>query len=305
MADEKDRNFRIYFYNKFGVSAVEEKKHIESLLKEERVDVEKLKFFLLRFPLPSVYRLDVWKVLLGVWPAERSLHEFAQDARRQTYTNLYDALKVMERVDDSTPLPEVYLKMHLINENLLPLEDKHLMIPLQNRTFCAMSSAVISLTDDPVDQFWVTSQFHRYIQKYSDQLVLLPEKVVDYLKKEDIKLCEHLQQQNILSAIPLTEWFQSCFAGVLPVSSFERIWDKVIGGSCMILVYVAVSIFIIFQRPLLNMKSSKEASEYLEKISVDGGDALVNKALDLFQKHGSQSFQLKSEAPSINDRPPS
>lgn len=67
MADEKDRNFRIYFYNKFGVSAVEEKKHIESLLKEERVDVEKLKFFLLRFPLPSVYRLDVWKVLLGTF----------------------------------------------------------------------------------------------------------------------------------------------------------------------------------------------------------------------------------------------
>ena len=57
-----------------------------------------------------------------------------------------------------------------------------------------------------------------------------------------------------------------CMMFVINVSLFFRIWDKVIGGSCMILVYVAVSIFIIFQRPLLNMKSSKEASEYLEKV---------------------------------------
>ncbi|CAI9730585.1 Hypothetical predicted protein [Octopus vulgaris] len=288
MADEKDRNFRVYFYNKFGMSAaVESKKYIESFLKEERVDIEKLKLFVLKFPLPSVYRLDVWKVLLGVWPAERSLHKYAQDARRQTYTNLFDALRVMERVDDSTPLPEVYLKMHLLNENLLPLEDKNLMIPLQNRTFCSMSSAVINLTNDPIDQFWITAQFYRHVQKCTDQLELLPDAVLYYLKLEEAnpKLCELLQEQSI--AIPLSEWFQSCFAGVLPESSFERIWDKVIGGRCMVLVYVAVSIFIIFQQPLLNMKNSQEASEYFKKISVNSGDVLVNKALSLFQKYST------------------
>ena len=63
MTDE--RNFRTYYYEKFGISGVEEKKSIEILLKEQPLCVEKIRQFCLRFPVPSVYRSYLWKVVLG------------------------------------------------------------------------------------------------------------------------------------------------------------------------------------------------------------------------------------------------
>jgi hypothetical protein len=63
MADE--RNFRSHYYDKVGFRAVEEKKSVEILLKEQTIDISKLFQFVLRFPLISAYRLTVWKYLLG------------------------------------------------------------------------------------------------------------------------------------------------------------------------------------------------------------------------------------------------
>jgi hypothetical protein len=39
------------------------------------------------------------------------------------------------------------------------------------------------------------------------------------------------------------------------------------GGSCYIMVYVAVAILLFFQRPLLSMTSSKDMMKFLEKVS--------------------------------------
>lgn len=64
----EDRNFRSYYYEKFGFRAVEEKKSIEILLKEQPVSLDKLRQFCLRFPLPAVYRALIWKILLGIVP---------------------------------------------------------------------------------------------------------------------------------------------------------------------------------------------------------------------------------------------
>ena len=61
----EERNFRSYYYEKFGFRVVEEKKSVEILLKEQTVSIEKLKQFCLRFSVPTVYRVHVWKILLG------------------------------------------------------------------------------------------------------------------------------------------------------------------------------------------------------------------------------------------------
>ena len=63
MSDE--RNFRTYYYDKFGIGGVEEKKSLEILLKEKPINVEKLKQFSLRFAMPAMYRNYVWKLILG------------------------------------------------------------------------------------------------------------------------------------------------------------------------------------------------------------------------------------------------
>ena len=64
MADQ-ERNFRSQYYDKVGFRSVEEKKSIESLLKDKTMKHEKLVQFCIRFGLPAMYRLYVWKILLG------------------------------------------------------------------------------------------------------------------------------------------------------------------------------------------------------------------------------------------------
>lgn len=66
MTEDSQRNFRSVYYEKVGFRGVEEKKSLEILLKDDRLDIEKLCTFSQRFPLPSMYRALVWKVLLGM-----------------------------------------------------------------------------------------------------------------------------------------------------------------------------------------------------------------------------------------------
>ena len=61
------RNFRSYYYEKVGFRGVEEKKSLEILLKEQPIDVVKLKHFCLRFPVAGVHRNFLWKILLGIY----------------------------------------------------------------------------------------------------------------------------------------------------------------------------------------------------------------------------------------------
>ena len=65
MSTDTGRNFNSYYYEKVGFRGVEEKKSLEILLKDQPLDVIKLKQFCLRFPVPAVHRIQVWKILLG------------------------------------------------------------------------------------------------------------------------------------------------------------------------------------------------------------------------------------------------
>lgn len=65
MTEDSQRNFCTVYYDKVGFCEVEEKP-LEILLKVDHLDIEKLGTFSQRFPLLSMYRTLVWKVLLGI-----------------------------------------------------------------------------------------------------------------------------------------------------------------------------------------------------------------------------------------------
>ena len=44
--------------------------------------------------------------------------------RREQYSDLHTALMAMKRIDQSMPLPDVHLRMFLIEEGALPFEEK-------------------------------------------------------------------------------------------------------------------------------------------------------------------------------------
>ncbi|XP_064603429.1 TBC1 domain family member 7-like [Liolophura sinensis] len=301
MADE--RNFRTYYYEKFGVRTVEEKRSIEILLKEQPLNIEKLFQFCWRFPVPSMYRVLVWKFLLGILPSNQSSQEFVWKQRKQQYEDLLHAVRVLGRVNSHTPLSEVFLKMYLVEEGALQFQEDIMLSKDNNKAFMAMAEAVSKIEDDPVSSYWITTRFFRHFDKFKDSLLTLPLKTEQYLQKEDShhKLYDHLHKYKVFSSIPVSAWFHCCFAGILPETSFEKIWDKVLGGSCMILVFVAVAIFMTFHRPLLSMTRTEDMVNYLRKISEDTGDILVNKAIDLWQKYGCH---LKSDSPVFLERPP-
>ncbi|ESO94704.1 hypothetical protein LOTGIDRAFT_227338 [Lottia gigantea] len=298
----EERNFRQYYYEKFGFRVVEEKKSVEILLKEHHLDIEKLRQFCLRFTLPAMYRLVVWKILLGVLPASQSSQKFVLEQRTQQYKDLHHGLKLLKRIDSNSLEEEVLLKMFLLEQGCLPFEESNLKKDDGFLSFLAIAKGVCSLTDDNVDQYWISTKFFTYFKKFHDNFPVLIDKTLVCLKKEDsdLKLLNHLEQHDILSSLPLISWFRSCFADVLPETSFERIWDKVIGGSCAILVYVAVCIFLTFKRPLLSMNNTDDMVKYLRKIPADCGDKVVNEAIELWQKNGCHMMHPKSESPALD-----
>ncbi|XP_064634829.1 TBC1 domain family member 7-like [Lineus longissimus] len=307
MADE--RNFRSHYYDKVGFRAVEEKKSVEILLKEQTIDNSKLFQFVLRFPLISAYRLTVWKYLLGVVPVYQEIHEFVMEQRREQFHDLKHALIVMEKIDEKTQPSAVFLQMYLINEGCLPYDEICMLQEPRNQAFMAITDSVSEISSSEVETFWLAVKFFQYLDKFKSFMQILPQRTEDYLKKEDKDgtLFNHLQKLHVFEVIPLQHWFECCFARVLPEDTFERIWDRVLGGSCKVMVFVAVAMLLTYKWTILNMNSAEKIIQMLETdISVDSGEMIVNHALELWQKYGHQLLPSLSHADSpVPDARPS
>ncbi|XP_076116147.1 TBC1 domain family member 7-like [Mytilus galloprovincialis] len=302
MSDE--RNFRTYYYKKFGIGGVEEKKSIEILLNEHPLNVDKLRQFCLMFQVPAKYRIYLWKVILGILPCGQGSHEFVMDQRKQQYNDLLHALKLMRRVDNSTTAGLLVLKMYKLETGMLTFEEQELVDPDDMALF-TISEALSNIEEDDINVYWIAKKFYEYFLKWKEPILSLTEKAVNSLKKEDPKIWQHLNQHDMFSILPLRAWFLSGFADILPNTSMERIWDKVVGGSFAVLVHVAVAIFLTFKRPLLSMNNRESMLKYLSKLPEDSGDVVVVKALDLWQQHGGHQMVARSDSPLFSDRSPS
>lgn len=51
-------------------------------------------------------------------------------------------------------------------------------------------------------------------------------------------------------------------------SSFCRVWDKVISGSCKILVFVAVEILLTFKMKIIALNTAEKITQFLENVSI-------------------------------------
>lgn len=47
----------------------------------------------------------------------------------------------------------------------------------------------------------------------------------------------------------------------------RRVWDKVISGSCKILVFVAVEILLTFKMKIIALNSAEKITQFLENVS--------------------------------------
>lgn len=287
MADE--RNFRSHYYEKMGFRGIEEKKSLEILLKEQPLDLQRLSQFCLRFPVAGIYREIVWKVLLKMLPAHISIHDFVREQRIEQYNDLDHALRIMRRIDDTTDQPTVFLKMYYLEEGQMMFDEEQQLEQPNSKAFISIASTFMQIFPTPVDAYWLSKQFYKQLENSRLQLSVLHEKTDCYLKKEVPTLYAHLKQIDAIQALPLEEWFFSCFAVVLPEGVIERIWDIIIGGSCKILVYVAVAFLAVMERHLLRVTDAAEAVECVRQDLAEGtAELVVSKGLELWYKHGCQ-----------------
>ncbi|CAL1548206.1 unnamed protein product [Lymnaea stagnalis] len=299
MADQ-ERNFRTHYYEKVGFRAVEEKKSIEILLKEQPIKQEKLIQFCLRFGVPAMYRIYVWKIILGILPVNQSNQEYVWDHREAHVEDLEKATILLAPHSIHAPKEYKMLQMKLIDEGLLPVEEVNQDdVNERDNIFLSIAGAVNSLVSSDVDLFWISTRFYKHIsQSFYSSMQQFPDYMMQCLKKEEqgLRLYQHLNDHHVLTALPLMEWFHTCYANVLPETALERIWDRVLGGSSAILIYIAVAIFLVLRRPLLALQSTQEMVNYLKQIPEDCGDRIVNEALDLLHKNAGQ-FPIKPDSP--------
>uniref|UniRef100_W5N6B0 TBC1 domain family member 7 n=1 Tax=Lepisosteus oculatus TaxID=7918 RepID=W5N6B0_LEPOC len=286
MSEDPQRNFRSAYYEKVGFRGVEEKKSLEILLKDDRLDVEKLCTFSQRFPLPSMYRIFVWKVLLGILPPHGDSHALVMSYRKQQYEDVLQALQVMRFVQSSTPQVEVYLHMHQLESLALPRRTEVTPLEPEAEDFLAIARAMAKIVESSVDCYWLIKCFvNQYSNKYGDSVPHLPKSLEHFLSLEDSRLLNHLRTCNAMSKLPYNLWFRRCFAGCLPESSLQRVWDKIISGSCKILVFVAVEILLGYKIMLMGMNKPEDITQFLENMPQENTDAIVTKAIDLWHKH--------------------
>ncbi|XP_043831310.1 LOW QUALITY PROTEIN: TBC1 domain family member 7 [Dromiciops gliroides] len=285
MAEDSQRNFRSVYYEKVGFRGVEEKKSLEILLKDDPLDLEHFVTYSQRFPLPSMYRGFVWKVLLGICPPHHDSHAQVMMYRKEQYTDVLHALKVIRFVSDSTPQVDVYLRMYQLESGKLPRSPSFPLEP-EDEVFLAIAKAMEEMVEDNVDCYWLIRCFVNQLNnKFRDSLPQLPKAFEQYLNLEDSRLLNHMKSCSAITKLPYDLWFQKCFAGCLPESSLQRVWDKVISGSCKILVFVAVEILLTFKIKVMALNNAEKITKFLENIPQDSSDAIVSKAIDLWHKH--------------------
>ena len=75
--------------------------------------------WLCRFPLPGIYRVQVWQLLLGVMPVHTNNTEFVWRQRQEQYRESERALTITRRISDNTNTIERITLVWLLERNSL------------------------------------------------------------------------------------------------------------------------------------------------------------------------------------------
>lgn len=112
--------------------------------------------------------------------------------------------------------------------------------------------------DSNVDIYWITRAFYENVQKFLCEIPKLKEASYTLLEKEDQQLYKHLIKIDALESLPLDEWFDCCFSGILNDLYLCRIWDKVVAGSYKILIYLTVVLLTSLKLRLMKSHNSQD-----------------------------------------------
>lgn len=270
-----DRNFRSHYYENLGFKGVDERKALELLWHEDPLNVEKFTSFALKHSIPTCDRLSVWKVILGVAPRFAKNKEQNWRWKVLPYEDNLRFMKSAGRITDSMPTAQVQAILWLLFAGELQFDFKNQLSDFWPLNFTAISETMFKIYENHerannshIEVFYLSKGLADSLRKMPEEAY--NEAVQDYhelLKREQPQLYSHFEDIGFNYDIPLKSWLGRGFAGVLNACAIEKVWDKVIGGSLKIMVYVAVALVNSSKVSLQVCQTSQEAIRCLVNVS--------------------------------------
>lgn len=82
-------------------------------------------------------------------------------------------------------------------------------------------------------------------------------------------LQSHLERKKVFhSSSVLEKWYKTCFSRAITPHLLMRIWDKLVGGSQLILIYLLMEIMKTFQESLSLCESEANIKNLVEQVTV-------------------------------------
>ena len=149
------------------------------------------------------------------------------------------------------------------------------------------------------DAFWLlVATIEGYMQDYYTptlrQLRIDAQDIERLLKDQDPVLADHLQKNDVIPLMYMTQWFMTLFTMSLPWASVLRVWDVFYFDGCKALFRVGLAILQLCREHLLNKcPTSSELLAYILHIPLDilGPKPLLETTLLIkLRKHSVQKL---------------
>ncbi|KXS21888.1 hypothetical protein M427DRAFT_151147 [Gonapodya prolifera JEL478] len=279
-----NRDVRKAYYGTLGVQVVEILPQVESSLAEEVLDVEKLQKLCLWVRIPHIYRVTVWKALLGVIPTIRELWPFAEEQKLVQYTMLRKAAFLAFPSNGDEPEEHTMVNMFILQCNLKSprrlrkLKEISSRHPAFDNLLHLARSFLLVVERQNESAYFLFSHF--LLNNHPDILnVVLDSRRRDLSIRPYVITMDRLLQQSsqgpqILDkmrslGVKLEElsgsWFHSYFSSIMPPDCLERIWDILLGGQPTIMAHVATAVLVAARRALEDAKSKADVLDGMVK----------------------------------------
>jgi len=280
------RNFRSHYYERMGFRGVEEKKSLDKLLSERPVEVTKIQNFCLRFAVPAINRPQVWKLVLGILPIHNNNVEFVWRQRVEQWKELKATLQITKKITHNTSPAEACCIVWLLETRQLNFNVANQLEEKRSKNFIAIASSVCDIFETEEEVYWVSKGLFKFLDTNLSDLRPISECFVKLIK-EDMLLYEHLDKIGALN-LPFHSLIGSGLAGRFSPALLEKLWDKVIGGSVKVLVYVLVAALSRSRHLLLAAETRQEIHRILDEVMLkeDVAEVALTSGLETWEEDG-------------------
>ena len=146
-------------------------------------------------------------------------------------------------------------------------------------------NTLYQLVSTPEEVYWIASGLYSCIDSCLSDPRALSECLTKLLGEEPV-LLSHLETSGVLRSLQYTQLWARGFAGVFQPCMLARLWDKLIGGSSKVLVYVLASAIFRCRVEVMGAETPEEVLSIIANMKEDRQEVVLTQALDSWEMDG-------------------